>query len=50
MARILLDTIVMFTFDLAEDLRESGITVNCLHPASHMNTRMVLEIDYFSPM
>jgi len=24
----------MFTFDLAEELRESGITVNSLHPAS----------------
>ena len=29
---------VMFTFDLAEDLKESGITVNCLHPASLMPT------------
>ena len=42
---------VMFTFDLAEELRESGITVNSLHPASLMPTRMVLETDYFgSPM
>lgn len=39
--------LVMFTFDLAEDLRESGIAVNSLHPASLMNTRMVLETDYF---
>ena len=39
--------IVMFTFDLAEDLRGTGITVNCLHPASLMNTRMVVETDYF---
>ena len=38
---------VMFTFDLAEDLRDSGVTVNCLHPASLMNTKMVLETDYF---
>jgi NAD(P)-dependent dehydrogenase (short-subunit alcohol dehydrogenase family) len=30
-----------FTFDLAEDLAGSGITVNCLHPASLMNTHMV---------
>jgi NAD(P)-dependent dehydrogenase (short-subunit alcohol dehydrogenase family) len=39
--------LVMFTFDLAEDLRETGITVNSLHPASLMNTRMVIETDYF---
>ncbi len=38
---------VMFTFDLAEELRGSGITVNCLHPASLMPTRMVAETDYF---
>jgi NAD(P)-dependent dehydrogenase (short-subunit alcohol dehydrogenase family) len=38
---------VMFTFDLAEELRGSGVTVNCLHPASLMNTKMVLETDYF---
>ncbi|MEJ2558128.1 MAG: SDR family NAD(P)-dependent oxidoreductase [Anaerolineae bacterium] len=38
---------VMFTFDLAEELSESGITVNSLHPASLMNTKMVLETDYF---
>jgi NAD(P)-dependent dehydrogenase (short-subunit alcohol dehydrogenase family) len=39
--------LVMFTFDLADDLRGSGITVNSLHPASLMNTKMVLETDYF---
>jgi len=32
---------VMFTFDLAERLRGSGVTVNALHPASLMDTRMV---------
>jgi NAD(P)-dependent dehydrogenase (short-subunit alcohol dehydrogenase family) len=32
-----------FTFDLAEELAGNGITVNCLHPASLMNTRMVRE-------
>ncbi len=40
--------LVMFTFDLAEDVKASGITVNSLHPASLMNTRMVLEADYFA--
>lgn len=32
-----------FTFDLADELRGSGVTVNCLHPASMMPTAMVLE-------
>lgn len=32
-----------FTFDLAEELGGRGITVNCLHPASLMNTHMVRE-------
>jgi NAD(P)-dependent dehydrogenase (short-subunit alcohol dehydrogenase family) len=34
---------VMFTFELAERLRDSGVTVNALHPASLMDTRMVRE-------
>jgi NAD(P)-dependent dehydrogenase (short-subunit alcohol dehydrogenase family) len=34
---------VLFTFSLADELKNSGITVNCLHPASLMNTNMVLE-------
>jgi len=34
---------VMFTFDLAETLAGSNTTVNCLHPASCMDTRMVTE-------
>ena len=33
---------IMFTIDLAEELKGSGITVNCLHPATYMNTTMVL--------
>jgi NAD(P)-dependent dehydrogenase (short-subunit alcohol dehydrogenase family) len=37
---------VMFTFDLAEQLKGSGITVNCLHPATFMNTNMVIESGY----
>ena len=32
-----------FTFDLAEELRGSGVTDNCLHPASLMPKAMVLE-------
>ena len=32
---------VMFTFDLAEELRDEGVTVNCLHPATYMPTKMV---------
>lgn len=32
---------VMFTLDLAEELRDSGVTVNCLHPATLMDTTMV---------
>jgi NAD(P)-dependent dehydrogenase (short-subunit alcohol dehydrogenase family) len=34
---------VMFTFELAERLGGSGVTVNALHPASLMDTKMVLE-------
>jgi NAD(P)-dependent dehydrogenase (short-subunit alcohol dehydrogenase family) len=33
---------VMFTIDLAEELRDRGVTVNCLHPATYMPTKMVL--------
>ena len=34
---------VMFTFDLAEELGDSGVTANCLHPATFMPTKMVTE-------
>ena len=33
---------VMFTFDLATELRDVGVTVNCLHPASYMPTKIVM--------
>ncbi|MGH6678892.1 MAG: SDR family NAD(P)-dependent oxidoreductase [Bradyrhizobium sp.] len=32
---------IMFTVDLAAELKGSGVTVNCLHPATYMNTTMV---------
>jgi NAD(P)-dependent dehydrogenase (short-subunit alcohol dehydrogenase family) len=32
---------VMFTFELTEHLRGTGVTVNSLHPASLMDTKMV---------
>ncbi len=34
---------IMFTFDLAEELAGSGVTVTALHPATFMNTKMVYE-------
>jgi NAD(P)-dependent dehydrogenase (short-subunit alcohol dehydrogenase family) len=36
---------IMFTFELAERLRaeDAGVTVNALHPATLMNTKMVYE-------
>jgi NAD(P)-dependent dehydrogenase (short-subunit alcohol dehydrogenase family) len=32
---------ILFTFDLADELKGSGVTVNTLHPATFMNTTMV---------
>jgi NAD(P)-dependent dehydrogenase (short-subunit alcohol dehydrogenase family) len=34
---------IMFTIDLAEKLRGTGVTVNALHPATYMPTTMVRE-------
>jgi NAD(P)-dependent dehydrogenase (short-subunit alcohol dehydrogenase family) len=34
---------VMFTLDLAEEFRGSGVTANCLHPDTYMPTQMVIE-------
>ena len=34
---------IMFTFDLADELRDRGVTANCLHPATYMPTKMVVE-------
>ena len=32
---------VMFTFESAEHMRDAGVSVNALHPASLMDTKMV---------
>ena len=32
---------IMFTFDLADELRHGGVTATCLHPATYMPTKMV---------
>jgi NAD(P)-dependent dehydrogenase (short-subunit alcohol dehydrogenase family) len=32
---------ILFTVDLANELAERDVTVNCLHPATYMNTTMV---------
>jgi NAD(P)-dependent dehydrogenase (short-subunit alcohol dehydrogenase family) len=34
---------IMFTIDLANELKGSGVTVNSLHPATYMDTTMVRE-------
>jgi NAD(P)-dependent dehydrogenase (short-subunit alcohol dehydrogenase family) len=34
---------IMFTIDLARELKGSDVTVNALHPATYMNTTMVRE-------
>lgn len=38
---------ILFTFHLAEQLAGTGVTVNCLHPATLMNTKMVFDSGYF---
>jgi NAD(P)-dependent dehydrogenase (short-subunit alcohol dehydrogenase family) len=32
---------ILFTFDLAEELKNRDVAVNCLHPATYMDTTMV---------
>ena len=32
---------ILFTFDLADRLAGTGVTVTCLHPSTYMNTNMV---------
>jgi NAD(P)-dependent dehydrogenase (short-subunit alcohol dehydrogenase family) len=44
--------LVMFTFDLAEELEGSGVTANCLHPGTYMPTNMVRQagVDPVTPL
>ena len=35
--------LIMWTLDLAEELKPRGVMVNCLHPATFMDTHMVRE-------
>jgi NAD(P)-dependent dehydrogenase (short-subunit alcohol dehydrogenase family) len=35
--------LTMFTFELAKRLQKDGVTVNCLHPGSLLDTKMVRE-------
>ena len=44
--------LVMFTFDLAEELEGTGVTANCLHPGTYMPTQMVRQagIDPVTPL
>jgi NAD(P)-dependent dehydrogenase (short-subunit alcohol dehydrogenase family) len=44
--------LVMFTFDLAEELEGTGVTANCLHPGTYMPTNMVRSagIDPVTPL
>jgi NAD(P)-dependent dehydrogenase (short-subunit alcohol dehydrogenase family) len=35
--------LVMLTFDLSDELRDRGVTANCLHPGTYMPTKMILE-------
>ncbi len=32
---------ILLTFDLAQELRQRGVTVTCVHPATYMDTTMV---------
>ncbi len=38
---------VMFTIDMARELKGSGVTVNCIHPATLMNTKLVYDSPFF---
>jgi NAD(P)-dependent dehydrogenase (short-subunit alcohol dehydrogenase family) len=38
--------LIMFTLDLAEEVKDAGVTVNAMHPGAYMNTTMVREIKH----
>ncbi|MEY4750534.1 MAG: hypothetical protein RIQ60_2748 [Pseudomonadota bacterium] len=38
--------VIMLTFDLAEELKASGVTANAMHPGAFMNTTMVREMNH----
>ncbi len=44
--------LVMLTFDLAEELEDTGVTANCLHPGTYMPTQMVRQagVDPVTPL
>jgi NAD(P)-dependent dehydrogenase (short-subunit alcohol dehydrogenase family) len=37
---------IMFTFDLAEELKDAGVTVNAMHPGAFMDTTMVRQMGH----
>jgi NAD(P)-dependent dehydrogenase (short-subunit alcohol dehydrogenase family) len=38
--------LIMFTLDLAEELKDAGVVVNTMHPGAYMNTTMVREMKH----
>lgn len=38
--------LIMFTLELAEELKEAGVTVNAMHPGAYMATTMVREMKH----
>jgi len=38
--------LIMFTLDLAEEVKYAGVTVNAMHPGAYMNTTMVREMKH----
>jgi NAD(P)-dependent dehydrogenase (short-subunit alcohol dehydrogenase family) len=38
--------LIMFTLDLAEELKDPGVTVNTVHPGAYMNTTMVRQMKH----
>ena len=38
--------LIMFTLDLAEEVKDAGVTVNTMHPGAYMDTTMVREMKH----